>query len=282
MFRIQQNRDEKLGDSIVPMVESDCLFEDKAVIDTNNRLLRKKKKSEMTQEELAEKLQSERVKRLKVIDDLVIERAQSQEIADLIKRALEGQAIALCALGLRYAKGSGVIKDEPTAVQLFLKAALQQNITAEYNLGVCYHIGIGGIKDQEMAIQWYSKAAEQGHTNAQFYLGLLLSLAKDEQGSARSFQKAAIQGHTKAQLKIAWCYAYGKGVPRDVPAAALWLKKAAEEGDHARAQKYLGLFYAHGIGVTKNENEAVRWFRKAAEKKYAPPFLQKGNLILKA
>ena len=55
----------------------------------------------------------------------------------------------------------------------------------------------------------------------------------------------------------------------DYPAAALWFRMAAEQGD-APAQFNLGVMHENGRGVPKNDAEAVAWFRRAAEQGYAP------------
>ena len=56
----------------------------------------------------------------------------------------------------------------------------------------------------------------------------------------------------------------GRGVQQDYSAAALWFRKAAEQG-YAHAQSNLGALYRGGRGVPEDYTEAVMWFRKAAE-----------------
>ena len=63
-------------------------------------------------------------------------------------------------------------------------------------------------------------------------------------------------------------YYYGKGVPKDNQKAAMWFRKAAEQG-HADAQFVLGLMYAKDEGLEKNDWKATEWFRKAAEQGHA-------------
>ena len=43
---------------------------------------------------------------------------------------------------------------------------------AQYNLGVMYAFGEGVAKDQVEAVKWYRKAAEQGDADAQYNLGV--------------------------------------------------------------------------------------------------------------
>jgi uncharacterized protein len=67
-----------------------------------------------------------------------------------------------------------------------------------------------------------------------------------------------------AQFNLGLMYVNGHGVQRDDSAAALWFRKAAEQG-YALAQSNLGTMYLYGHGMTQNDTEAVMWFRKAAD-----------------
>ena len=71
-------------------------------------------------------------------------------------------------------------------------------------------------------------------------------------------------GIVSAQVKLAGCYADGRGVRVNRREAAKWYRAAAERGN-VTAQCYLGRSYEKGWGVKKNELEAVQWYEKAAE-----------------
>ena len=43
----------------------------------------------------------------------------------------------------------------------------QGHADAQYNLGVMYANGSGVPKDEVKAVEWYRKAAQQGHAHAQ-------------------------------------------------------------------------------------------------------------------
>jgi TPR repeat protein len=58
----------------------------------------------------------------------------------------------------------------------------------------------------------------------------------------RAWRKAAEGGHAYAQYKLGFCYSNGKGVAKDVEAAAEWYAKAAAQGN-AAAQNNLGVLY---------------------------------------
>lgn len=70
-------------------------------------------------------------------------------------------------------------------------------------------------------------------------------------------------GIVSAQVKLAGCYADGRGVRVNRREAAKWYRAAAEKGN-VTAQCHLGRSYEKGLGVKKNELEAVQWYRKAA------------------
>jgi TPR repeat protein len=59
-------------------------------------------------------------------------------------------------------------------------------------------------------------------------------------------------------------YDSGRGVSHDYAEAALWYRKAAEQGD-SDAQESLGNLHYKGQGVPQDDAQAATWFRKAAE-----------------
>ena len=76
-------------------------------------------------------------------------------------------------------------------------------------------------------------------------------------------RKNAEAGIVADQVKLAGCYAEGRGVKANTQEAAKWYRAAAERGN-VTAQCHLGRAYEKGSGVKKNELEAVQWYRKAA------------------
>ena len=75
--------------------------------------------------------------------------------------------------------------------------------------------------------------------------------------------KKAKAGVVSAQVKLAGCYAEGRGVGVNRREAAKWYRAAAERGN-VTAQCHLGRCYEKGWGVKKSELEAVEWYGKAA------------------
>jgi TPR repeat protein len=183
---------------------------------------------------------------------------ESETVSRYLKAAAQGDRSAQFNLGVLYANGQGVTKDEKEAVKWYRKAADQGSTLAQCYLGLCYEFGAGVSKDEIEAVKWYRKAADQGHAEAQCCLGLCYAngqgVTKDEKEAVKWYQKAADQGHAEAQCYLGLCYANGQGVTKDEIEAVKWYRKAANQG-HDEARHYLGLCYANGQGVTKDEED---------------------------
>jgi TPR repeat protein/uncharacterized RDD family membrane protein YckC len=93
-------------------------------------------------------------------------------------------------------------------------------------------------------------------------------------------QALAAKGDVQAQTELAFAYAGGEGVTKNLQTAAEWLRKAAASGD-AFAQYHLGYAYRMGEGVTQNNAEAARWYFLAAEQGQALAQMDLANLYFK-
>ncbi len=78
-----------------------------------------------------------------------------------------GDAEAQFNLGVMYAEGKGVIKNDAEAVRWFKKSADQGLAQAQYNIGYMYYKGKGVTKNKDYAKYWLKKAATSGFTTAQ-------------------------------------------------------------------------------------------------------------------
>ena len=158
------------------------------------------------------------------------------------KAANQGSANAQFNLGMIYANGLGVEKDEQKAVELFRKAAEQRDANAQCNLGWMYQYGQGVIQDYRKAARWYRKAAKQGLARAQNRLGDMYYLgrgvAKNDQEAGSWYHKAAAQGFVRAQYNLGVMHQLGHGVEQDDQESARWYREAAEQG-HKHAEVVL-------------------------------------------
>ena len=69
-----------------------------------------------------------------------------------------------------WAKDNGVIYSPELVKNAELGDAISQ-----CNLGICYAEGIGVTKDEKQAVKWYRNSAEKGNAYAQVLLGVCLS-----------------------------------------------------------------------------------------------------------
>jgi S1-C subfamily serine protease len=98
---------------------------------------------------------------------------QSKEVAELRAKADKGDAEAQFNLGLMYANGRGVTKDEAEAVKWYRKAADQGLADAQVNLGTMYWLGNGVVKDELEAYKWFLLSGAQGNDFAKKKIPLI-------------------------------------------------------------------------------------------------------------
>jgi TPR repeat protein len=110
-------------------------------------------------------------------------------------------------------------------------------------------------------------SAQQGDASTQFRLGSMYSsgrgVPRDLRAAAEYYRMAAERGLARAQMFLGLAYLHGSGVTRDTAQGLQWLCRAAEQG-HSGAYYYLGNAYAQGQGVAKDTAEAAKWYRLAA------------------
>jgi len=138
---------------------------------------------------------------------------------------------------------------------------------AEFRISISY-ANLGNLRESH---RWNLLAAQNGNVVAQLVLGEMYVngsaqgiVPKDYAQAAVWFRKAAEQGDADAQDELASLYYNGQGVPQDYSQAAIWWRKAAEQGE-ANSQYNLGLAYFNGQGVPQDYAQAVVWIRKVAE-----------------
>jgi len=72
-------------------------------------------------------------------------------------------------------------------------------------------------------------------------------------------------GDGDAQFQLGLAFERGQGVPQDFAAAAVWYRKAAEQGS-VGAVNNLGVLYIKGLGVKPDYVEAYQWVYLAARR----------------
>ena len=214
--------------------------------------------------------------------------------------AEEGHAEAQFSLGMMYARGEGVEKNETQAVRWLRLAAKQGYAYAQDILDNMSEIegateSVGGSDasgdsdietaqtfdeavaayergDYTTALRGFSPVAERGNALAQVFLALMYvdgrGVPQNDVEAIRWYRKAAEQGNAPAQYGLGSMYGNGRGVSQSDSEAVRWFRLAAEQ-NVAAAQYDLAVMYANDRGVPQNDTEAVRWFRLAAEQGYA-------------
>jgi TPR repeat protein len=214
-------------------------------------------------------------------ENVPIIREQTPDMSVVQKAVKEGIAEAQYDLGMAYANGRDVPRDEAKAAQWFQKAAEQRHPKAHYSLSMMAEQGYAEAqyrfalchfrpRNEAKILHWLQKAAEQGHVDAQYKLGLVLFERISREGQkagakvAYWYQKAAEQGHAAAQCDLGMMYLTGRGITQDEAKAAYWFQKATAQGN-ANAQYILGVMHFKGQGVPQDEAKAVQLIKKAAE-----------------
>jgi uncharacterized protein len=130
--------------------------------------------------------------------------------------------------------------DYATAMREWQPLADQGQAVAQYNLGLLYANGQGVTKDDAKARQWYEKAAAQGHTEAQVNLGILLMYARGGQQDYKMavyyLRLSANHGNDLAQRRLGQMYERGDGVQQDYVKAYMWYSLGAANGMEAGAR----------------------------------------------
>jgi TPR repeat protein len=149
------------------------------------------------------------------------------------KAADKGSTAAMVELGVMYANGAGLPRDEAQARALLERAANAGNARAVANLSALSS-NTGAQTDPVRARALLSKAAET-NAEAQYQLGLLMAEGaggpKDDVAARALFEKAAAQGHAGALERMGYFAGNGRGGPQDSDAAKAYYEKAAALGN---------------------------------------------------
>ena len=155
-------------------------------------------------------------------------------IAAFRKAADKGSTSAMVALGVMYAAGSGVPKDDAQARGYFERAAKAGNASGAMKLAALPGAA-GGASDPAQTRAMLAKAADANSAEAQFQLGLMMAQGaggpKDDVGARAMFEKAAAQNHPGALEWMGSFAANGRGGPKDEAAAKGYYERAAALGN---------------------------------------------------
>lgn len=153
--------------------------------------------------------------------------------------------------------------DYAAAIKEWKQGAEQGDPKSQYELGLSYAKGEGVPKDEAEAVKWYRKAAEKNEGASQNNLGLMYSegrgVLKDDNEAAKWYYRAARNGSLSGIFHLALSYEKGRGVPQSYNVAAITYLEAAKRG-YAPAQANVGLLYAKNVpGVPQDYALAYKW-----------------------
>jgi uncharacterized protein len=130
-------------------------------------------------------------------------------------------------------------KDYAAALAGFQTLAAQGNPNAMNNLGLMYANGLGVPRDDAIAVKWYGQAAAVGHIDAINNLGGMYEMGygvpQNYAAAAEKYALAAKYGSPDAQYNLAALYESGKGVRNDALQAYIWYSLSAAKGDQDAA-----------------------------------------------
>jgi TPR repeat protein len=163
-------------------------------------------------------------------------RQPADAVAAYRKAIDKGSSAAMVELGILYAAGSGVAKDDAQARKLFERAAAAGNPRGVTRLTALSSGGAAGPPaDPAEARAMLAKAAEANSAEAQFQLGVMYAEgtggAKDDVAARAMFEKAAAQNHAEALDWLANFVLSGRGGPQDTKAAKGYYEQAAALGN---------------------------------------------------
>jgi len=126
-------------------------------------------------------------------------------------------------------------QDYATAYRLFRTLADSGNVYAQGAIGVMYAKGQGVPRNDAEAVKWYRLAADGGNAESQLALARMYEtgrgVSQSDVEAATWYRRAADQGESWAQTNLGVKYARGQGVPQDYVAAYMWFDLSAAQGD---------------------------------------------------
>ncbi|KAF5291355.1 hypothetical protein FQA39_LY03506 [Lamprigera yunnana] len=180
-----------------------------------------------------------------------------------------GHVLAYYNLGQMHARGTGMMRSCPTAVEFFKNVA-ERGKWGEVLMQA--HTDYKDGKHNEAFVQ-YALLSELGYEVAQSNVAFLLDrnevpMITSNTGYIRAllyWGRAAAQGYSAAQVKVGDYYYYGLGTPVDYETAASHYRIASEQQPNAQAMFNLGYMHEQGLGMAKDMHLAKRCYDLAAE-----------------
>lgn len=172
-------------------------------------------------------------------------------VAKLEQLAARENMDAVVELAARYGSGKDVAKDEQKSLELLKRAIVKQHPYGTFLMGVAYATGMGVPKDESEAVVWYQRAADLGDMNGQYWLAFMIGngrggIGANWNGAYPMMLKAAMQGHSDARFMLGFMFQSGQGVDQNMEQAATWYRLASETRPNQKAQYNLAGMIENG------------------------------------
>ena len=195
----------------------------------------------------------------------------SRDVPDADRRADEAASLRGRET-IENARAAAAHGDFASAIALLRPLAEAGNREAQYELGFLALTECESISGRE-AFSLFTKAAQAGHVEAMYHLATFPAFIAEPFRSPLSdeetwqwLMRAAEGGSVQAQRDAGASLATGDWregrVPRDLPAAVAWYRRAADAG-HPVAQYNLASMLAEGEGCDRDVSAAREWLRRA-------------------
>jgi TPR repeat protein len=190
-------------------------------------------------------------------------------VQQLCERARGGHIGDIVALGIAFALGRDVERDDGFAARLFRLAADYGSPHGQYELAAFVREGRGGLpRDPQEAVRLLRLAAGQDYALAWNDLAWAyrdgIGVAPDDAEAAQLFRRAALNRNPWAMASLGQFLRSGRGgLPRD-PDVALRLFKTSALLGNPWGQFSLGGMLERGEAVPADRAAALALYRKAA------------------
>ena len=125
-----------------------------------------------------------------------------------------GDPVSTIMLADAYLLGTGVKKDVPRAMDMYLDLAIQGNAEAQFSYGNQFYLGREVPKDHRKAYEFISQAALQDEPRALNTMGLFclggICVPRDIDKAERYFRKAIDRGNERATKNLKLIDRYGR------------------------------------------------------------------------
>jgi TPR repeat protein len=171
-------------------------------------------------------------------------------ISELRRRVAQGDASAMCDLGMwlqegsQDRKGRSVLRSNPAYAFRLLKAAAEGGYKeAATSLGHAYDVGLGTKRNKRQAVRWYSVDYRNGHSGGAANLATVYRDFGDLRRAFAWWMRAAALDDGDAMGDAGYCYQYGIGVRASVASARQFYRRAVATRDISMSGREEALYH---------------------------------------